>query len=156
MERGLKSYNDSQQFSPNISLTSLLLCRTSPHESSWWVSVPRTAPALLHDYNSTPLPPHTPLPLHPGEDIRLSSHSARPLCVIEEMCVRAGMGVCSWLLFTRNESKNEPQWEGRQRCRIFLNEITPYTSPPPPAFPASSVLAPYWSSLPISDVRKAL
>lgn len=46
------------------------------------------------------------------------------------VCAEGGVerGVYWWSLFTRNESKSEPQWEEPQRCRIFLNEITP--SPP--------------------------
>lgn len=60
-------------------------------------------------------------------------HSTGPLGLIEKMCVlgRWEKGGCYWrLLFTRNENGSEPQWEGRQRCRIFLNEITPCTAPP--------------------------
>ncbi|KAK2921147.1 hypothetical protein Q8A73_000632 [Channa argus] len=52
------------------------------------------------------------------------------------------------------KERSGPQWEGQQRCRIFLNEITPCT--PLPDLPASTVLGPDWSSLRIADVSQAL
>lgn len=43
----------------------------------------------------------------------------------------------------------EPQWEGRQGCRIFLNEITPRTPPPPtPPRPPSS-FSPHTKCVPL-------
>lgn len=68
-----------------------------------------------------------------------------------------GWGCAHWRwLFTRNESGSEPQWEGLQRCRIFLNEITPYTPPPSLLYPHPQRRVPDWSSLPVADVRRAL
>lgn len=67
-----------------------------------------------------------------------------------------------FLLFTRNEGKNEPQWAGPHGCRIFLNEITPRSATPlclPPSVPspaASRTRLPHWSSLRVADVRPGL
>lgn len=62
--------------------------------------------------------------------------------------------LCDGYYLPEMRRKNEPQWEGRQICRIFLNEITPYTYTPPPDF--LSLLAFDWSSPAVADVRRAL
>ena len=87
---------------------------------------------------------HTILPFNhptrpPGRIVRIC------VCVClcwKKMCVCVGgdwRGLSIGHLIPKTTSRSEPQWEGRQRCRIFLNEITPYT--PSPTTPTSRILS---------------
>ena len=112
---------------------SFLQCGTTPHESSWCVSAPWTAPLTApsrQPATSEPSPTRDNLlsfSRAPGSDWENDSeHEA-----VGWRGWRGGGGGGGHYYLPETRTRMNRSGRGRLRCRIFLNEITPRTPPPP-------------------------